>query len=186
MRVLTDWLITPERGRPYTCPPGRPSSPDLHLGYDDARRRRGEAVCPLCPLDETLGRLGGPSTGHGVRRLVVAGDLLEDWRCAGRHRGPATLAGHAGWSWWVSSQAITTGTRGRGGSAERGAPGALQTWRLITGVPVFPEGFRFGPWHVVHGDGPLPRGRVVHGHEHPASAGPAGLSPRVTWLAAAG
>ena len=24
-----------------------------------------------------------------------------------------------------------------------------------------------GRWRVLHGDEPLPRGRVVHGHEHP-------------------
>jgi len=34
-------------------------------------------------------------------------------------------------------------------------------------LPVCPEGVTVGGWHVVHGDGALPRGPVVHGHFHP-------------------
>jgi metallophosphoesterase superfamily enzyme len=37
----------------------------------------------------------------------------------------------------------------------------------LAGVPVLPEEFLLGPWRVVHGDGPLPPGRLVQGHEHP-------------------
>jgi metallophosphoesterase superfamily enzyme len=34
-------------------------------------------------------------------------------------------------------------------------------------LPVHPEGFDVGGWRVVHGDGKLPEGCVVHGHVHP-------------------
>ena len=33
--------------------------------------------------------------------------------------------------------------------------------------PVCPDGFDVGGWKVVHGDGRLPPGPVVHGHLHP-------------------
>src|SRR5947209_2704449 len=69
------WLFTAARAAIHT-PTATAVVSDLHLGYGEARRRGGDAVpapgvaAQLGPLRNALGR-------HGVRRLVVAGDLFE-------------------------------------------------------------------------------------------------------------
>jgi metallophosphoesterase superfamily enzyme len=86
--------------------------------------------------------------------LVVAGDLLEDGRCR------AALAEFRDWLTQTDVEllAVVPGNHDR---------------RLATdghGLPLAADGFVLGRWHVVHGDGPLPDGPVVHGHEHPWAA----------------
>jgi putative SbcD/Mre11-related phosphoesterase len=160
MHVLTDWLLTPERAAVH-LPTATAVVADLHLGYGDVRRRRGEAV-PLCPPDETLGRLGRALDRLGVRRLVVAGDLLEDGRRAAVTADLLRWLGRAG----LELVGVVPGNHDRRGG-DRVA---------VAGVPVFPEGFAVGRWRVVHGDGPLPRGRLVQGHEHPCVRWAGGLA----------
>jgi metallophosphoesterase superfamily enzyme len=162
MRVLTDWLLTPERAALH-LPTATAVVADPHLGYDQARRRRGEAV-PLRPLDETLGHLARALHRHGVRRLVVAGDLVEDGRCPAIATDLLPWLGREG----LELVGVVPGNHDRrsmkrGGRGERGAAEAV----ALAGIPVFPEEFVLGRWRVVHGDGPLPRGRLVQGHEHP-------------------
>src|SRR5205085_3477429 len=82
MRVHDDWLLTPERAALH-LPTGTAVVADLHLGYDQVRRRGGEAV-PAVGLEEALAALGAVVFRHDVRRLVIAGDLFEDGRCAGQ------------------------------------------------------------------------------------------------------
>ena len=149
MRVLNDWLLTPERAALH-LPSGTAVVADLHLGYDHARRRAGEAV-PLRPLDEQLGPLESALARHGMRRLVVAGDLLEDGGC----RGPADELRRRLEGAGVELVAVVPGNHDRG-LAEEGA----------ARLPVCTE-FHLGDWLVVHGDGRLPGGALVHGHEHP-------------------
>lgn len=148
MRVHTDWLLTPERAALH-LPSAAAVVADLHLGYDHVRRHTGEAV-PLVCADETIARLRPLLERHGVRRLVIAGDLFED----GRRGGPLTelldwLRG-AG----VASVELVPGNH------DRGVP------TLPEGVQVCPEGVCLGAWRVVHGDAPA-RGWVVQGHVHP-------------------
>src|SRR6516164_3329078 len=75
MWVANCWLLTAARAAIH-MPTATAVVSDLHLGYGEARRRCGEAVpCPsvaeiLQPLSPTVRR-------HGVRRLVIAGDLFE-------------------------------------------------------------------------------------------------------------
>src|SRR5947209_7004770 len=80
MRALNDWALTPERAALH-LPSGTAVVADLHLAYGQARRRRGEAV-PAPRLATYLAPLAAALARHGARRLVVAGDLLEDGRCA--------------------------------------------------------------------------------------------------------
>ncbi len=126
---------------------------DLHLGYAGARQRSGEAV-PFDSLDEELSGLSRVLRQHGTQRLVVAGDLLEDGRC------------HGAWAafqdWLNRSQvelvAVVPGNHDRG----------LETWTSATQpIPLHADGFTLGGWRVFHGDGLVPAGPVVHGHEHP-------------------
>src|SRR5579875_3115103 len=79
MRVLHDWLLTAERVAVH-LPTRTAVVADLHLGYAEARRRRGDAV-PSESISELLGPLRRVRQQHAARRLVIAGDLLEDGGC---------------------------------------------------------------------------------------------------------
>ncbi len=43
----------------------------------------------------------------------------------------------------------------------------IAAWLRRPELPICPEGFVLGRWHIVHGDEQLPDGPVVQGHEHP-------------------
>ncbi len=149
MLVHTDWLLTPERAAIH-LPTATAVVADLHLGYDQARRRRGEAV-PIQGLDDLLPALAALSTRHGVRRLIVAGDLFED--AAGLALVPDLLR-------WLGEHGLELAGV---------VPGNHD--RALTGseppLPLCPAGMLLGDWRVVHGDGRLPSGRLVLGHFHP-------------------
>jgi putative SbcD/Mre11-related phosphoesterase len=147
-RVLGEWLLTPERVALH-LPTATAVVADPHLGYDEARRRAGEAVPPRSP-DEQLTPLGRVLARHGCRRLVVAGDLLEDGRCRD--------ALSAFRSWLTAAGAQLVGL----------VPGNHDVGVAEAGdFAVCAEGVRLGDWRVVHGDRELPEGPVVQGHEHP-------------------
>src|SRR4051812_26604126 len=96
MRVLDDWLLTPLRAAVH-LPTGTAVVADLHLGYDRVRRRGGEAV-PARPFAAPLAPLRALLHEHGLRRLLIAGDLFEDGRCAPEEMAAELLAwvGEAG------------------------------------------------------------------------------------------
>jgi putative SbcD/Mre11-related phosphoesterase len=146
--ILDDWLLTPHRVAVHR-PTATAVAADLHLGYAEARRRGGEAV-PVPSLDDLLVPLRRALDEAGVRRLVVAGDLFE----AGAR--PELVAGLVDWivCHGVELVAVVPGNHDRGLKAQDGLPVAMGAVRL-------------GDWLVVHGDGELPAGRVVHGHVHP-------------------
>ena len=149
MLVHAEWLLTPERVAVHV-PTATAVAADLHLGYDRARQRRGEAV-PLAGLDDLLGALGRLVPRHGLRRLVIAGDLFED--ASGRTLVPDLLR------WLVTNNLELAGVVP--GNHDRGLAGAAPD------LPLRPDGVRLGDWLVVHGDGALPPGRLVLGHFHP-------------------
>jgi putative SbcD/Mre11-related phosphoesterase len=149
MLVHGDWLLTPERVAVHQ-PTATAVAADLHLGYDRARRRRGEAV-PLAGLDDLLGALARLAARHGLRRLVIAGDLFED--AAGRVLLPDLLR-------WLAARDLELAGIVPG-NHDRGLPGTAAD------LPFYPGGVRLGDWLVVHGDGTPPAGRLVLGHFHP-------------------
>jgi len=149
MLVHADWLLTPERVAVH-LPTATAVAADLHLGYDEARRRRGEAV-PLADVDDLLGALGRLLSRHQLRRLVIAGDLFED--AAGRALVPDLLR------WLAARDLELTGVVP--GNHDRGLA------RAAPDLPLRPEGVLVGDWRVIHGDGRLPAGRLVLGHFHP-------------------
>jgi putative SbcD/Mre11-related phosphoesterase len=149
MQVHGDWLLTPERAALH-LPTATAVVADLHLGYDQVRRRGGEAV-PAVGLEEALAGLGAVLFRHDVRRLVIAGDLFEDGRCAGQAAELLRWLEAAG----VELTGVVPGNHDRGLSKSAAV------------LPVVAEGVLLGGWRVVHGDGRLPRGRLVHGHVHP-------------------
>jgi len=149
MLVHDDWLLTPERVAVHV-PTATAVAADLHLGYDQARRRRGEAV-PLAGLDDLLGALGRLAPRHALRRLVIAGDLFED--AAGLCVLSDLLRRLAGRNLELAGVVPGNHDRGLAGAAPH--------------LPLCPDGVRLGEWLVVHGDGALPPGRLVLGHFHP-------------------
>lgn len=147
MLVHSDWLLTPYRAAVHV-PTGTAVVADLHLGYDDARRRAGEAV-PDAGLGEVLKTLSTLFAAHGVRRLIIAGDLAES--AAGQSRVQEFMA-------WL---------------AETGVKGAVipgnhdRRLGLDYGLPFYPDGVELGGWRIVHGHARVPAGRFVLGHFHP-------------------
>jgi putative SbcD/Mre11-related phosphoesterase len=125
---------------------------DLHLGYSQARQRCGDAV-PLASLEAVLQPLATALTRREVRRLVVAGDLLED----GRVRSGEILAEFRDWlnRHAVDLVAVVPGNH------DRGLPDSGS-------FPIFPAGYDLGDWRVMHGDQAKSNGKILQGHEHPA------------------
>jgi len=150
VRVLDEWLLTPQRVAVH-LPTAIAVVADLHLGYDEARRLAGEAV-PPASIEDQLASLGQALSHNGVRRLAVAGDLLEDGRCR-----EALAAFRA----WLTQRGIDlVGVAPGNHDLARGDAMAEAEWLRAGHVCL-------GQWRVVHGDGPLPRGPVIQGHEHP-------------------
>ena len=147
MRVHTDWLLTPERAIVH-LPTATAVLADVHLGYGQARRRGGEAV-PAYDWDDTVSALSGLFSRRPVRRLVIAGDLIEN------RAGENDLK--ALWTW----------LRGTGVELAGVVPGNHDRGWDPSGVPVYPRGFELGSWRVLHGDRKLPAGRLILGHFHP-------------------
>jgi uncharacterized protein len=151
MRVLDDWMLTAERVAVH-LPSATAIVADPHLGYAEARRRTGEAV-PDDSMDEQLSDLSRVLCRYAVLRLVVAGDLLEDGRC----RGAMTA-----FQEWINRQGVELALVPGNHDA-----GLVDYNDNFDPQLTYSEGFPLGGWQVVHGDGPLPAGPVVHGHEHP-------------------
>ena len=151
MRVLDDWLLTPVRAAIH-LPTATAVIADVHLGYGEARHRGGDAVprqsaaLVLDPLLPVLKR-------HAVRRLVIAGDLFE--------AGPSTALVTELLDWCSRNEVELCGVVP--GNHDRGLA------KNAPALPIHEEGLQLGAWRVVHGDGPLPAGRFIQGHEHPVA-----------------
>jgi putative SbcD/Mre11-related phosphoesterase len=149
MSVANDWLLTVQRVAIHV-PTATAVLADLHLGYDGARRRRGEAV-PIVSLAEILAPLADVLRRRQLTRIVIAGDLFED----GVDEIVVTQL-HA----WLTDcgadlVAVVPGNHDR----------RLADW--LGDIPVVAAGVRLHQWLVVHGDRELPEGPTVLGHFHP-------------------
>src|SRR5438045_8974266 len=99
MLVHQDWLLTPERAAVH-LPTATAVIADLHLGYQQARRRGGDAI-PAVGLDDTIAALSALYERDEARSLIIAGDLHED----GRHNlVPEELR-----TWWYDVRAEVAG-----------------------------------------------------------------------------
>jgi metallophosphoesterase superfamily enzyme len=149
MRVHDDWWLTPERVAVH-LPTGTGVLADLHLGYAESRRSRGDAV-PVPALNDLLRPLAAVLHRHQVRKVAVAGDLLED--------GGSSVIDELV-TWFAVHDAVLEAVVP--GNHDRKQPEALRR------LPLFPDGYQLDGWLVVHGDRALPAGPVVCGHIHPS------------------
>jgi metallophosphoesterase superfamily enzyme len=149
-RFASEWILTPYRLAVHE-PTRTAVIADPHLGYSEARRRSGDAV-PVISLEEQLAPLTKACAALDLAALVVAGDLCEA-------RIEADFVGRflkIVYERRLELRAIVPGNHDRG-------------WAdYCDRVPMFPDGFTLGAWHVVHGDRKLPHGPIVMGHVHPA------------------
>jgi metallophosphoesterase superfamily enzyme len=148
MKVHNDWLLTGLRVAIHV-PTAAAVVADLHLGYNACRRGAGEAI-PFINLNHQLNPLGIAIKKHGLRQLVIAGDLFE----AGLV--PELMAEFQHWlaDAGVELAALVPGNHDRG---------------LESSWPLFPDGFILDGWRIVHGNEEIRTGEpVVHGHVHPA------------------
>lgn len=144
-----DWLLTPQLAAVHG-PTATAVIADPHLGYNRARQRGGEAV-PSVAAHGLLAALRTLALEHHVQRLVIAGDLVENR--AGLPAVSELLDGLE--QLRITLAAVVPGNHDRGLAA------------TFPRLPVCKEGIDIGGWRVLHGDGHLPRCRVVQGHIHP-------------------
>jgi putative SbcD/Mre11-related phosphoesterase len=146
--VADGWILTPFRAAVHG-PTAAAVIADVHLGYDHARQAGGEAI-PDLSWPAQRQRLAGMLDRHPVRRLIVAGDLVEDGRQAEAVRRLAAWLGDRG----VTLELVP-------GNHDRGLP-------PIPGVLRHDAGCDLGPWRVVHEEAPDEPRPQVAGHVHPA------------------
>lgn len=149
MRVLDDWLLTPERAAIH-APTGTAVVADMHLGYERARQRRGEAI-PTMPMEQRLAPLASLFLRTDVQRLAIAGDLFEEGRACAETAAELRA--------WLQETGIELA-----GIVPGNHDGRLEG---VEG-PICPDGISLGRWRVVHGDGPTGDDWLVFGHFHPS------------------
>src|SRR5579875_451232 len=134
MHVFHDWLLTPQRVAVH-LPTRTAVVADLHLGYAEARRRRGDAV-PHESVIELLEPLSRARQQHNARRLVIAGDLLEDGGCI------KALASFREWLGRSNMELIAVVP----GNHDMGIEEGLDTRQLT--LPIRREGVEVGGWRI--------------------------------------
>ena len=147
--IYLDWLLTPQRIAIH-MPTATAVAADLHLGYQEARQRSGDAV-PLVDSAAQLAPLMKALTENKAQSFVIAGDMFERSFDAEIWRVFQTCVSRSG----VRFLGLIPGNHDRGVDK---APSDL---------PILPEGLAVGSWRVLHGDGPLPTTPIVIGHHHP-------------------
>lgn len=147
-RLDDEWILTPWRAAVHV-PTLTAVLADLHLGYAAARRAVGEAV-PDLNHRGWRHRLSALYR-RGVRRLIVAGDLVERgcvWQAAAR---------------WAKQQArLGVAVQLVPGNHDAGLP-------PLAGVELLPEPLQLGRWSIRHAP-PFSSHQeaCLAGHLHPA------------------
>ena len=153
MRVDGGWQLTQERVAVHRATATAVLA-DLHLGYVEARQRRGDAL-PTPELDAVLQPLARVIAQFSVQRVLIAGDLFED--------GMEPKLANA-FVEWVDRQGseligVVPGNHDRHCGSD-----SSHAWP----IPLWPQGYRLDDWLVVHGDGAIPDQPIVCGHLHPS------------------
>jgi putative SbcD/Mre11-related phosphoesterase len=144
-----DWQLTPQRVAIH-LPTATAVAADLHLGYQEARQRSGDAI-PIVDVATQLAPLTRALTDGNVQSLVIAGDMFERSFDAEIWRVFRICVSRSG----VRFLGLIPGNHDRGCDK---APSDL---------PILSDGLAVGRWQILHGDGLLPTTPVVIGHHHP-------------------
>jgi len=145
------WLLTPE-GAAIRPEEATAVVADVHLGYEWARGAAGDCI-PAHSLAETCDRLRKAFARAEVRRLIVAGDLVESARPCARTAADVARLGS-----WLAARGVTLlVTRG---NHDRGLA-------AFPKAPAIADAEAVGGWTVQHGDRPVVGDRAVIGHHHP-------------------
>jgi putative SbcD/Mre11-related phosphoesterase len=155
------WLLTPE-GAAVRPEESTAVIADVHLGYEWARGSAGDCV-PAHSLAETIERLGRLLGRAEIRRLVVAGDLVESHRPC-----PRTAADIFRLNDWLSARGVELVVVP--GNHDRSLPWmcGLRPESAALGPVVTTSELAVADWTVCHGHRPARGGRVAMGHHHPA------------------
>ncbi|MFO0957450.1 MAG: phosphoesterase [Isosphaeraceae bacterium] len=140
------WYLSPEGAA--VCPDdGSAVIADVHLGYEWARAAGGDLL-PAHSAREARERLESLlERAPMIRRLVVAGDLVESFQpCTRTARDLRNLR-----DWLARRQVELLPIRG---DHDRRFP--------------WPESLEIRGWTVAHGSRAMPGDRHIHGHLHPA------------------
>ncbi len=158
-RLHEGWLLTPEGGAIHQ-EEATAVIADVHLGYEWARGEAGDCV-PAHSLAETLGRLERLLARAHVRRLIVAGDLVESPRPCAR-----TAADVFRLNAWLSEREIDLTVVL--GNHDRSLPWIHSRERRTCSRPLELASARaVSGWTICHGDRPTDGERIVMGHHHP-------------------
>jgi uncharacterized protein len=141
-----DWTLCPEGAAVHEAEAVAVIA-DVHLGYEWARGRAGD-VLPAHSLRETLAKLTTLLERIQIRRLIVAGDLVESARPCGR-----TAADVARLASWLASRGVELV--------------ALQGNHDPPRMPPLAATLDVDGWTIGHGNGPLRGKRLIFGHHHP-------------------
>ena len=141
------WALTPE-GAVIHVASDTAIIADVHLGYEWSRAAQGDII-PQHSLTETLDKLTALVAHATIRRLVVAGDLVENRQpCARTARDVRGLVR------WLRERAIE--------------PVFLRGNHDPIRHPPLPSSMMLDGWTILHGDRALPDGPSIFGHHHPA------------------
>jgi putative SbcD/Mre11-related phosphoesterase len=140
------WRLTPEGAAVHV---GEKTAvvADVHLGYEWARARGGDCI-PEHSLSQTIARLKRLIDRATIRRLVVAGDLVES-----RRPCPRTASDVDTLIRWLAERGIELIPL----AGNHDPPCS----------PPLPSTVKVGNWTVGHGHEPIPSSRTVSGHHHP-------------------
>ncbi len=155
------WLLSPE-GAAIRPEEATAVVADVHLGDEWARGAAGDCI-PAHSLAETCGRLERVFARCPIRRLIVAGDLVESARPCARTAADVARLGD-----WLAGRGVdlvvTPGNHDRSLAASPRPP-AIRPTVDVAG------------WAVQHGDRPRVGDRAVIGHHHPVFRTAAFASP---------
>jgi putative SbcD/Mre11-related phosphoesterase len=139
------WLLTPE-GAAVHAGERTAVIADVHLGYEWARAARGDVVPPHS-LEETLRKLASLCGRADLRRVVVAGDLVESpHSCRRTERDVRALRD------WLGERGLELVWL-RGDHDPRHAP--------------LPLSFEVDGWTICHGNRRIGSRPTILGHHHP-------------------
>lgn len=150
--VHEGWLLTPEGGAIHLDQRAAVVA-DVHLGYEWARGEAGDSI-PAHSLAEALDRLARLFARAEVRRLIVAGDLVESPRPNARTAADVRRLGD-----WLSARSVDWTIIP--GNHDRALSG-------LADLPIEPTGvLNLAGWTIQHGDRPPVGDRIIIGHHHP-------------------